>query len=108
MRKFIVLILLLISIPAPSGDAPTVLVFGDPDDIRRDEARIRRLIDENKPAHTVYSLRLVGDGAMGTELRIGVNTRLAGACAPTQHPAFDRRTAANLDPCFSWFPVVVE
>ena len=29
MRKFIVLVLLLFSIPAQSGDAPTVLVFGD-------------------------------------------------------------------------------
>jgi phage tail-like protein len=56
----------------------TVLVFGDPDKVRRDEQHIRNLIDENKPAHTVYTLRVVGEGAMGGELRVGINTRLVG------------------------------
>lgn len=56
----------------------TVFVYGDPDETRRSEPRIRRLIDENKPAHTVYALRLVGEGSIGPELRVGVNTRLAG------------------------------
>jgi hypothetical protein len=53
-----------------------VFVFGDPDQIRRQERQIRKLIDEYKPAHTVYAIRVIGDGAMGPGLRVGINTRL--------------------------------
>jgi phage tail-like protein len=54
----------------------TVLAFPHPDQARTAEPRLRRLIDDHKPAHSAYTLHIAGDGVVGPELRIGINSRL--------------------------------
>jgi phage tail-like protein len=44
----------------------------------RHRQSIRRILDEEKPAHTVYTLRLIADTKLGHLIYVGVNTKLDG------------------------------
>ncbi|MGD8835929.1 MAG: phage tail protein [Desulfobacteraceae bacterium] len=55
-----------------------VMLNLDREQYRRHEQSIKRILDEQKPAHTNYTLRLISDAKLGHSIYLGVNTRLTG------------------------------
>ena len=56
----------------------TVILDLSADELTRFETGLRRIIEEEKPAHTAYNLRLGREIGMGMDMYVGINTRVAG------------------------------
>jgi phage tail-like protein len=64
--------------PVASTFGFTVLLNLTREQFRRHKRSIFRILDEEKPAHTDYTIRLIADTLLGQFTFIGVNTRLTG------------------------------
>ncbi len=54
----------------------TVLINLDHDKFKRYEKGLKRFLDENKPAHTVYDLRVLSEMRVGIDASVGINTKV--------------------------------
>lgn len=62
----------------PAAHRFTVVLNLTAPDYRRFETGVRRILDEEKPAHTVYTLRNIGDMDRQGNQYVGVNTFVSG------------------------------
>lgn len=81
----------VVPVKSPSQDVPgntegstpstyrfTVLLNLSREQFRSHRPSINRILEEEKPAHTDYTIRLIADAALGHLTFIGINTRLTG------------------------------
>jgi len=54
----------------------TVIVDLGPEEFRRYEKGLRQILNDEKPAHTVYNLRVVREMRVGMGTYVGINTRV--------------------------------
>jgi len=62
----------------PTAHRFTVVLNLTAPDYRRFETGVRRILDEEKPAHTVYTLRNIGDMDRQGNQYVGINTYVSG------------------------------
>lgn len=55
----------------------TVVVDLSPGEVTRYEKGLKRIIDEEKPAHTAYNLRVIREMRLGRGMYVGISTRVA-------------------------------
>jgi phage tail-like protein len=55
----------------------TVILDLSADELTRIETGLRRIIEEEKPAHTAYNLRVGREIGIGRDMYVGINTRVA-------------------------------
>jgi hypothetical protein len=56
----------------------TVMLNLDQEKYQQKKLMINRILNEEKPAHTDYTIRLIADSGIGHFTYVGVNTRLTG------------------------------
>ncbi len=61
----------------------TVIVDLSQEEFRRYEKGLRQILNDEKPAHTVYTLRVIREMRVGMGAYVGINTRV-GDCRPIQ------------------------
>ncbi|MCF6155909.1 MAG: hypothetical protein E3K36_11795 [Candidatus Brocadia sp.] len=61
----------------PMAHRFTIVLDLSPEEVIRYEKSLKRIIEEEKPAHTAYNLRIIKEMRLGVGTYVGISTRMA-------------------------------